>query len=145
MSLEASTYLPCAVLEALAFEREEPFPFIVDPLLELIEKSGVLGLEQVLEPALGLEPVHKRLFLLGLVAYLQNAVFDLVEGPVTCIDGKLRQLYRIFGLRVPAERAGRHDVHEGRALDGEGLLRLFREVRPVVRAWLRGGGSGGRP
>src|SRR3972149_56801 len=125
------------LLKPFPLQIQQALPFNVNSLLYIFDKARVLRLEEVLEPALGLEPVHKGLFLLGLVVYLQNPVLDLVEGPVACIDGKLRPLNGIFGFRVPAERAGGHDVHEGRAPGAKRLLGLLREVRPVMRACLR--------
>ena len=80
------------------------------------------------EALLALHVLSDRLVLFGSMLIGVLAVLPLVIDPHSCLNGQFGDLDGLLGIEQPALRAGRMNVHEGRALVVEGLSDLVDEI-----------------
>jgi len=118
-------------------------PLMVDLFLDGLSGVHPLVLGKVLEPALGLQPIHDRKLLLLALGYPlavtgegELAVLILIQGPDTCVDRQSGHVYGSIGLVPPSTGTGGDDVKERRTTALEALTSLGDEVLPVVRSGL---------
>ena len=91
----------------LAAEPEQEVPLLVDLLLEGGQQRFGVGVRQVQEAALALEPGRQRLLVARpVVERVGAAVLDLVERPVAGVDGEAGEIDASRRARC-ASRAGR--------------------------------------
>ncbi len=103
-------------------------PVRFDLLLMPREDVFLVVLRQVLEPALGFEPLEDREHFLGLVLHFPLPVIDLVQRPESGFDGHSRQFDRVFGFASPASVAGLDNVDECRTVNLQSPCHFAHEV-----------------
>ena len=117
----------------------EPVPPSVDLGLDGLHDGCPLLLLEVLEPSLGVDPVHDGLLLglsggdpRGLGGQGVLSVDDLVQGPDTGLHCQLGDGDGLVGGEPPSPGAGRDGVDEAGSVGRESLLGLGHGVPPVV-------------
>ena len=100
---------------------QELLPLLVDILLDLLDDRGPPLILEVLEPALGIEPVGDRLLLRLSVGDPQTVcgqgvlpVDDLVQRPDAAIDRQLGYGDGVAGSEPPSPGTGGNGIDEGR-------------------------------
>jgi len=117
----------------LAALAQYPIPFFIDPGFQVEKHVLIRRLEEVGETALSLQPGDERQFVMRTVGEVILAILDFKQRPVTSIDGFPGEIDALSAIRAPTARAGREDVQERGASDGQGFRGFAYKIARIVR------------